>query len=43
LVLNEHESFRINFISFRTSRDPLFSRPLTGHELFLLFLTANWL
>ena len=33
----------INFISFRTSRDPLFSKPVTGHELFLPFLTANWL
>ena len=25
---------RVNFISFRTSRDPLFPKPVTCHELF---------
>ena len=38
LVLNEHacppQSFRINFISFRNSRDSLSPKPVTGHEPF---------
>ena len=29
------KSFIISFISFRTSKDSLFPKPVTGHELFL--------
>ena len=32
-------SFRINFIPFRIFTGPLFHKPVTGQELFLLFLT----
>ena len=34
-------SSRINFIPFRLFRGPLFYKPVTVQELFLLFLTAN--
>ena len=36
-------SSRINFIPLRILRGSLFHKPVTGQELFLLFLTANWL
>ena len=45
LVLNEHEwpplSFRINFVSRRTFRRPLFPKPVSWLEYFLPFLTAR--
>ena len=45
LIVNESKWFpwssRINSIPFRIFRGPLFHKPVTGQEHFLLFLTAN--
>ena len=38
---NHLDSYTISLESFRSFRGPLFRKPVTGHELFLLFLTAN--
>ena len=38
---NHLDSYTISLESFRFFRGPLFHKPVTGHELFLLFLTAN--
>ena len=35
--------YTISLESFRSFRGPLFRKPVTGQELFFLFLTANWL
>ena len=42
LILNAC-SFRINLVSFRTFRQPLFSKPISWLGLFLPFLTVRWL
>ena len=38
---NHLDSYTISLESFRSFRGPLFRKPVTGQELFLLFLTAN--
>ena len=38
---NHLDSFIISLESFRSFRGPLFRKPVTGQELFLLLLTAN--
>ena len=35
------DSYTIRLESFRSFRGPLYRKPVTGQELFLLFLTAN--
>ena len=45
LILDDHgnnlDSFRLSLESFRSFRGPLLHKPVTGQELFLLFLTSN--
>ena len=37
------DSYTISLESFRSFKGPLFCKPVTVQEIFLLFLTANWL
>ena len=38
---NHFDAYTISLESFRSFRGPLFRKPVTGQELFLLFHTAN--
>ena len=40
---NHLDSYTISLESFRSFRGPQFRKPVSGQELILLFLTANWL
>ena len=47
LIFDDHgnilDSFKISLESFMSFSGPLFRKPVTGHDFFLLFLTANQL